>query len=571
MSLPDRETKAGIELRPTFEKEVNIEQRAPVQASLGCHVEMAALPHVDPDHGPTRVGGFKYRTGSKLPYKRRSLLRRLCRFVRHWVKKHMVPLDPDSFKFDLEDWLSKTNYPEWRKEELRKVYKDMLGVYTRDSFRVDGFIKDETYPDWKAARVIMARADQTKTMVGPIFKAIEEQLFKMKYFIKKVPKADRPRLIYNTLYDPMARYFCTDFSSFESSFDPEIMWHLEFILYRYMTKYIPEYNFFMWFCYNVIAGVNRIHFYDFIAILVATRQSGEMNTSLGNGFSNLMILLFVARESGYDPEIFECFVEGDDSISQTYVDRPMNMQIYQDLGFSIKSEYHDDIGKASFCGNLFHPEDFITVTDIAETICSFGWTKACYARSKKSKKLGLLRAKAMSLLYEYPGCPILQSLGLYAYRITKGYRARLGKQNEYERYESKQMLDYIKVHGLPIKEIPMSTRLFVEEVYGITVTYQLCIEKYLDSLNKLTVLDNPYIHDIMKPVWREYSFRYVRSYSDKTFTRFPFFDETPGPKYDKQYIKQLMKSVDIQRTHLKHVAAGANDPDYVPLDEYLNS
>lgn len=540
--LKARETKLQIKLaeRVSFKEVVHVEQRAPVQVSLGCHVAGAALPHVDSDHGPTRVGGFKYRSGAKLPQIDIKLLRKFRIFVRRWIRKHMTPLDPET-DFNLEYWLSRTHYPQWRKDELRKIYENMCGAYEMDDFHVDSFIKDETYPDWKTARVINARSDKTKVLVGPIFKAIEEQLFKMSYFIKKIPKTQRAKYIYEHLYDPVARYFCTDFSSFEASFVEELMEACEFELYDYMCQKVPESKFFKFFCHYVLGGINKMMFYDFIGFLHATRMSGEMNTSLGNGFSNLMVLLFIATESGYDPDIFACFVEGDDGICQTYVDRPMKIELFKSLGFDIKEEYHDKIGLSSFCGNLFDDQNFVVITDIYETVVSFGWTRSTYWKSKNSKKMSLLRSKALSLLYEYPGCPILQSLAQYGIRVTKKYRAYHGAVNEYQREQLTMMLEDMKKNGLPVRDIAMSTRLLVEELYGISPESQIAFEKYLDSLDSVCPIDISYFNDSLKSVWREYYLRYVREYGDKDLTRFPFFNDRPGPIYNKTFLRDVLK------------------------------
>lgn len=317
------------------------------------------------------------------------------------------------------DWLDDTPYTESRKAQLEVANDECLangGIWSDPKYTaVKSFMKDETYTDYKYPRAINSRHDAFKCACAPFFKAIEKELFKLPFFIKKVPVRDRPAYILERLYAPGAKYIATDYTAFESLFTKELMMDCEFILYEYMTANLAEGR--TWFAMirKVLGGINRLAFKHFILELVATRMSGEMCTSLGNSFCNLMAALFILAECGTRNAVG--VVEGDDGLFR--VDKRVpTIQDFADLGLNIKIELHDDVATASFCGLIFDRDDLANVTDPREVLASFGWTSAKYLRASDRTHKMLLRAKALSLLYQYPGCPILQPLALWAMRHT---------------------------------------------------------------------------------------------------------------------------------------------------------
>lgn len=478
----------------------------PVQmVSLGCHGKGAALPHPDSTDPESCLLGQNRRVCFDPPVINRRRLRRFRRFVKKWLKKNLVPLPYDA-NTTIEFWLSLTNYPEWRKQQLRDEWSLIEGVIEQRHFVVNNFIKDETYPCYKNLRGINARTDAFKVAVGPIFKLIEKEVFKSNWFIKKVPVPERPRYIYDLLFGNFD-YYGTDHTSFEGHFSKEFMEACEFQLYDYMTQHVLGGAEFYDYVHNVLGGNNFVTSKWFSYNILATRMTGEMCTSLGNGFSNLMLLLFMAEESGVS---INGVVEGDDSLFAVPVGAKLKTEVFKELGFTIKMEKFDCLNEASFCGNLFAVDDFYVVTNPVEALLSFGWTSARYAKSKNSKLLGLLRSKSLSLLYEYRGAPILKNLALYGLRMTEGYRARQAFTNEYQREQLKQQLEDMKNNGLPIIEIPMATRLLVEKLFKISVEVQLKYESYLDSLTNLEPLDLNLLEIAIHPDQVHYYVSYVK-------------------------------------------------------------
>lgn len=465
----------------------------PVQVSLGCHTDGVALPHANPNDPDTIEAGVRKRFLLTPPEPNKELLSEFSAFVSKWCRENLTPLSPVA-DCTLEAWLAKTNYPEKRRLQLKSLFEERNGLLTPKDFVVKSFMKDETYPEYKHARGINSRTDMFKCVVGPIFRLIEEQVFKHPAFIKKVPVADRPAYIYSHLQREGAKYFYGDFTSFESHFTRQMMDACEFVLYEYMTSKLPEGAGFMKLVRDVIGGHNHCVYKFFGVDVEARRMSGEMNTSLGNGFTNLMLILFLFSRVG---EVVTPIVEGDDSAT-SYMHRCPTAADFAQLGFTIKCGSCDSFEELSFCGMVFDPVDLINVTDPRDVLASFGWARSVYARSGRKKKLMLLRCKALSYAHQYPGCPIIQALAHYALRVTKSHDVRhfVANDRHLGTWERDKLLAIISMDGdkasrLPFKPVPPRTRELVSRLYGLSVEFQFQIEEYLNSLNELTPLRGP--------------------------------------------------------------------------------
>jgi hypothetical protein len=463
------------------------------------------MPHPDIDPDTLRAGIAK-RYAFRPPTPEAEFFKGLPRFVDDWMEKNLTPLSPDADD-SKETWLNNCRYTQSRKEELLRVWKENP-VLLPEHYKCKGFMKDETYPDFKHARAINSRHDRFKIEVGPMFKLIEEQVYQHPAFIKHVPVADRPRFIRDLIYSVGSKYIATDYTAFESLFVRKLMAAVEMRLYKYMTKFHPSGKAWYETVAKAMLGKNTIAYKWFTVMVDATRMSGEMCTSLGNGFSNLMFMLYICSKIG--SQAIGC-VEGDDGIFRIIGDIP-TAQMFEKLGLKIKLEIHTDLCTASFCGIIFDPEECINVTDPREVLASFGWTTARYARCKKSRAKLLLRSKALSYLHQYPGCPIIQELALYGLRVTKSSDIRAFVQEKLvtNLWEREQLLDAID-SGITHKSavpVGLRTRLLVERIYGISAELQMSIEKYLHNLNDIQPLDIP-CFDLMVPrPWIEYFERY---------------------------------------------------------------
>jgi len=418
-----------------------------------------------------------------------------------------LPADSDT---SFETWVSRTNYPEWRRQDLRIKWAKIEKIENLDKryHAVKSFVKDEFYPDFKHARGINSRTDEFKCAVGPIFKLIEEAVFKDRHFIKRVPVALRPQVIASRLQRLGGKVVTTDYTSFESLFTAEFMDACEFELYDYMTSELPDGPTFMNLVRDVLAGKNRCHWRDFIVEVLATRMSGEMCTSLGNGFANLMLMLFLNEEEL--KQQVDGFVEGDDGIF-VVTGEPPSPADYARLGMVVKLEVHESINTASFCGIVFDVNDLCNLTDPLEVIAKFGYANNRYLRVNRKKTLMLLRCKALSLAHQYPGCPIIQSLAYFGLRATKRVQYYLegwvkkGGPAGTSMWERDQLLEAIKEQDkLVPRSIGEGSRLLVEKLWDIPTNLQLAVESKLDAKNDLEPLYLPDLVARIPSAWVKY-------------------------------------------------------------------
>ena len=291
----------------------------------------------------------------------------------------------------------------------------------------------------------------------------------------------------------------SDYSSFEKHFNKNTF-QIEMILYEYMLQNVPQGSLLVKILELVLMGVNELIFRRVKIDVPAGRMSGEMNTSLGNGFANLMLFLFICEDSGCSDA--DCLVEGDDLVGK-FKGKLVESK-YTECGFTIKLVYFDKYYYASFCGLVYHPIDMVSMPDPIKVILNVGWVSARYVHCSEKKRKQLLRCKGYSLLYQYAGCPIVQELAMCILRLTSGCRYLIPA--EWSHWQRKNF----KTTGVA-KAIGYDSRLVMERCFGVTVSEQYELEKYF--LNKPDIspiehwaLDRHFSIDV-----KDYYRRFVRN------------------------------------------------------------
>lgn len=385
----------------------------------------------------TVMQAVSQRIGTQLNEPDPVLLHHLHVFVGEWLEQNVQPLKHTEL-MDFADWIAQSPYPQARKDELTQIHEELKGHVPnqRQSQRVNCFIKVESYPlendpkigytPWKAGRVIMSRSDHAKVVMGPPIHSIEQKVYDVAkpdghpYFIKHVPVPNRYEEV-NSLVRAGSHYVVTDYTSFEASFSREVMLAVECQLYRYMLQHEPRLA--EWIV-RTLTGTNVLRFRNGTKIKVqARRMSGDMCTSLGNGFTNLMLMLFAAKVQG-----FACngFVEGDDGIFA--VSKIPDVTIFEKLGFRIKMLEVQHPGLGGFCGVV--AADNGNIKDPAKFLQTFGWTHSCLDAGRPVMH-ALLRAKALSGVYELPNCPVIRAICDRALQLTTGVEPRFDDYNIY--------------------------------------------------------------------------------------------------------------------------------------------
>lgn len=484
--------------------------RRPCAVSTGCHVRGVALMKPDCDHVPTGLAGVARRILFRAPKPDPKLLLEFGAFVHQEIRRVLVPIPAGVVLLGREavlQWLAGTRYTQTRKDELLGKYDNAGNPYSRKYWKCKSFFKDEWYVDWKHARVISSREDVYKCVVGRMNQLIEEQLFKRPEFIKHVPVRDRPAHLLEVFGFDVAYLSSTDYTSFESLIRDYIMFCCELSVFEYMGRESAEGRFLADLVAQAQAGPQHLQFKWFTVDMDAIRESGDLDTSWGNGFTNWMLSKFMAHKQRLR---LRGQFEGDDGLNKT--NGPLMPELYVKLGTVVKITREECVGDASFCGQLFDMRDLTVVTDPRKVLASFGWAGKFYVNAKTSRLLELLRAKSLSFAHQYPGCPIVQSLAQYGMRVTRGKSLNwvLGSRatDSWKRDQLLSALAFVKENGYKAlsRVVPQGARDLVERKFGIPVAVQVSIESYLDGLTELQPLDLP---DIFPRSWREYASRYV--------------------------------------------------------------
>jgi hypothetical protein len=420
--------------------------------------------------------GLANRVARPLPPVDKKELRRFRSFVRLWIRRNLIPLQEHEI-LTFEEWLSTTSYNEGRKNELRRAYDELIGFPRGKRTLIKGHVKAESYAKaFPPARGIHSRHDAFKVFCGPIFKSIEQRVFQHPAFVKHIPVPDRPGYLKERLYSASHRYITTDYTAFEGSFTPQFMRSCEDQLYKYM---VPSRRQEMNHICSVMGGTNHIDYLNVGLKMKGSRMSGEMCTSLGNGFSNLMIMEYIMCRAGAP---CSGVVEGDDGLF-VYPCLPLDLGIASRLGFTLKFEVVEQFSQASFCGIVADPDVLQNVVDPREVLVKFGWTHSPRMHGGHSVRMGLLRAKALSLLHETPACPIVTCLAKKFVQLTCGHDPI---------YDHDWYSCHLRRYGYSgdSSDVHYKSRVLVEKLYDIPVGLQLEVEAAIDAMDCVDVLPN---------------------------------------------------------------------------------
>jgi len=253
---------------------------------------------------------------------------------------------------------------------------------------------------------------------------------------------------------------------------------------------------------RVLTGIQKCRFKYFKARLVG-RMSGEVTTSLGNGFTNLMAMAFLAHENGW-PEL-DGFVEGDDGLFR--VDGPLPTQEqWQHLGFLVKTEVHDQLGESTFCQIVFDQNDPYKSLSVSplKSILNCCWTDSKFRNTRRDHVLlGLLKAKVLSLEALAGNNPVIFSFGKRILELVGDVKPIF----EDEKYK------LIRFGG-KFCEPTLGMRLLCERVWGLTLAEQAYCERYFARLPDLGPINDRVVFDIFNRLnhgtCSDYAFTHVR-------------------------------------------------------------
>jgi len=475
-------------------------------------------------------------------------------FVKSVVEELFEPLQPDT-DTSVDGWLATTKYTAREKESLLKINDDIdwlrsvkvnrngIEVPKYDIGLVKRHTKIEYYEEFKHARGIYARCDAAKIAFGPIAKKIEKVVFQLKWFVKNIPVRDRANYIVDNVVVPGATYVATDYSKYESCFRSLLMRKCERVLYAHMVKMLPEGNLWLSMFDFYVLGYNTISSKLWSCTVEGKRMSGEMMTSLGNGFSNLMKVLFTLHKSGIDWRTLRGVFEGDDGLYMAPPGWTPTSAWLTMLGCNVKMAVVSEWNKASFCGNLCDENDRVIITEPLYTMLKVPFHDAKYAYARDSTLDAILRAKALSIAHQYPGHPILQEYAFSILHLTRGVSIAKYFESNDSQWEKDQIADAMEFYGVKMNfsnakiiRTPVldSTRLFLQDTFGVPIEAQLHLEKMVWKLaeQRSGPVYDPILEVLVPQDWKLFADCYI---GELTPTNLSVPNETFWQRYPAEH------------------------------------
>lgn len=411
-----------------------------------------------------------------------QLLTDFSDFVSKFLDEHINPLEHGLDGLALREvWLTNSKYTKNRRDLMRRLYDDYYSnkIDPKRIYINKSFIKREFYDDIKEPRIINSRSDTFKAIMGGWIHAVESLIMKEHYIKHKTPEV--VARIMDNMNNAHQYVYETDYSSFEGSFHPAIQDACEVKLWKHVFRNYPHVLDILLKSYttNVIVYKRKTK-----AVFKGSRMSGDLWTSLANGFTNQMLIEFMIHETQRQKGFFhiDYLVEGDDGFICT--DMPLNFDIPNRLGFKLKCEQKTDKNDVSFCGICEFQGKLIP--DIRRILNKYGYihgrnlVNALSSNSKRSQKRirDMIHSKALSLLAQSKGIPILQSIAQQQLRLGGHFNPK------YVDWWENEFYDFSHVDALHAEPISDEVRRFVAKRFNIPIDVQLDIEQFLENYSE---------------------------------------------------------------------------------------
>jgi hypothetical protein len=418
---------------------------------------------------------------------------RFYEYARKFIRAYVPQLTRlDILNFD--EWLARTPYSQARKDYLANV-RDELTHADKKICDSKSFIKDESYGEPKNPRLINSPSDESKTILGPLQKAMDEKMFHDPIMSRWFIKGTDPR----TWIDRMEETFHsekvinTDFSSFECHHRgvfAKVIWFWQMHMSR---------NIFVSRCHKrmisrLIRGTNHSKLSKCTSDIDETLMSGVPWTSSANGILNLIINSYLAMNHKYPTQnvdflvrealTFRGLFEGDDGL---FEDVGQTEKAARDLGVKLDLIRCRDYSFASFCSMVAPRGETSLCYDFRKAFTNFTMLPAKYKDASETKCMALIRAKAMSYKYMYGNSPIVGAMAYKLLEMTKSidYRPALDVLDERKRELVAKAADSKCAKEVP--EISAYSRHIYSAVFGISAEDQIELEETIMTANSFPI------------------------------------------------------------------------------------
>lgn len=454
-------------------------QRRVMSVSMGPIMVGASRPKPDCNDTFSMIVGAMKRLGRAPPPRHDRFMKALIATTQVFLRENVCPADPAT-DVSVDTWLARTHYTESRKRDLKREHEETSDLFDGKCGQCKGFGKDESYGEFKTPRMICSRTDAFKTFFGPFVKIAEMIVYSLPFFAKHLTPDQKVERLDRILSRAACRVHVLDYTAYESHFTPDVMAICEFSLLCWIFQFVPGFHLLMAMCVFIIGRQNVIKLVGF-TFRVFARMSGEMDTSLGNGFTNLMIILTICRMSGNSD--VDCMVEGDDCVVSMR-GPGITAEMFKFAGWHVKLETYDNAMEAGFCGMIYDEFDKAVITDPIKMLLNFGWASAQYRNASERTMMALIRVKALSFLYQYPSCPIITKLAehylMLTNKITFYTMFKVMSKSHVSEYQ-REIWARVSRNRPTARPIGYNTRCLMERKFGIPVEVQVSVERQIES------------------------------------------------------------------------------------------
>ncbi len=378
-----------------------------------------------------------------------------------------------------DEYIDTLELPETKKDRLKEecyIIRREGYVLSQRLRIIQAFIKLEFYEESsKFPRVIMPQDEIARAAFGAPLSEVNHAIMDLPTSVKAISYEDRPNFLKNKFgNNPVSS---NDFSSFESSTDKWVIVNILTPIFIALSNAKDDGRVSKFMNYMSKEQIFKYGNLRFIGPAMMT--SGSLITASGNFFTNDSAIAYAAWKTLGTGVNHDRAVEGDDSI---FVKIPGIAQTFKNLGFTAKLEHHEHLRDASFC--RVYVGGTAALTDGLYVLSKLGWSSAKYLFATEMKKKSLLKAKCMSYLCQYSGCPIVGP-------VCDSILSKLEHVEAAPIYDwwERQKMSFWKPE-LRNKPVLMSDRDEYNRLFKITPEQQINIERECISSLENWVLDS---------------------------------------------------------------------------------
>lgn len=341
------------------------------------------------------------------------------------------------------------------------------------------FIKNEGYPALdKPPRLICFPAEGEKLLMSMAFYHIMHPCFSSPYCTKEIPEELRPRVIEKRL-EAFPRRYVSDYTAWECTPNKLMMQLGE---HRVLRPLVPDdYH----FLFDWIEKGGQISNKNGVKIRTpAVQYSGRYTTSLSNTIRNKILMDAVAILLKTE---YRGVFEGDDSLTSwpDDISKERILSAMHKFGVHADIDQKEEIGSAGYC-SMWWNQNYELLYNPIKALAKFPFSSSQLAHQQVNYR-PLLAAKAMSMAYKAPGCPIVSAV-VKRYIGVRGY---METRCEWEKNWFKKFTKVIrgsnKKKGMLvtfsrwdlIKEPTKDQREFFYHIFGIDSARQITAERLI--------------------------------------------------------------------------------------------